>query len=742
MKINTIEKYNTIKLTLTLKEMVNKRLVLMTILGLFLFSCKKTGQETSDLDSIDKLVVPAGFNWENSRDVSFEISVTDTRFQSAVHVISIYDGDPMLGGKLLSKGSASIGNSFATKIYLTNGVKEVYVVKTAPDSSTSTQKIEVTDKAKISLSLSALSPKNTKAALGDVKISGLDDSPDCNTGCTQTVTTSNTNLNLNNGDVVCVTGNNITVGFNGNGGTIRICGTNVTVQNASLNSSAKLIITKTASVTFSNLNANGSSSEFVNYGTVTINGSFAPKGTFTNEGILTTTGDLDLNSQTLFKNFGVINVGATMNVNTSSVATNNGKITTNQHFQLNSQSDFINNCFLWVKGNYNHNSDMFNYGLIKVNNTTTVNGNDIITMYNGAMLSTNELKLNGQIIGVGSTSLVKVSAGSVLNGGSGIKNALQFCDLNGIETNNTTFSGGASLGCDLYVPVTNCNTEGNGAAPPVDTDGDGVVDPQDEYPADPTKAYNNYYPSSSPASGATLAFEDQWPKKGDYDMNDLVMSYRYKIVTNALNKVVQVVGDYNLMAIGGNFKNGFGIEFPVSRGSVSGLTGGTLETGQTNAVVVLFNDMHTQLANLNTRPGDPVSAPKSYTVSFDISNGPLLSVFGLGSYNPFIWNSAIPNGRGYEIHLPGKTPTSLANTSLFGTSDDSTNPSLSKYYVTSTGLPWAISIPVKPLKYPVEGAEIGTAYLKFYSWAQSGGTQFVDWYSNTTTGYRNNSNLY
>jgi len=190
------------------------------------------------------------------------------------------------------------------------------------------------------------------------------------------------------------------------------------------------------------------------------------------------------------------------------------------------------------------------------------------------MLTTRDLKLNGEIVGVGSTSLIKVTSESTLNGGSDVKNALRLCDSNGIETNNTTFSGGAALACGVYIPVTNCNPEGNGTAPIADTDGDGVNDPQDDYPSDPTKAFNNYYPSSSPSSGATVAFEDQWPNRGDYDLNDVVVSYRYKIVTNALNKVVQINGDYTLHATGGNFTNGFGVEFPVIRSSVTGVSGG------------------------------------------------------------------------------------------------------------------------------------------------------------------------
>jgi hypothetical protein len=59
--------------------------------------------------------------------------------------------------------------------------------------------------------------------------------------------------------------------------------------------------------------------------------------------------------------------------------------------------------------------------------------------------------------------------------------------------------------------------------PAVDADNDGVNDVDDEYPTDPNKAFNNYYPSKT--GSASVAFEDQWPSKGDYDLNDLVVDY-------------------------------------------------------------------------------------------------------------------------------------------------------------------------------------------------------------------------
>ena len=724
-----------------MKKLLN--LILLFFLA-GLSSCeKKNTAVEGTVSNMSDLKIPAGFTWENSKDIYFDITITDNRFNDAVHVVSIYDADPALNGKLLSKGSASLKIPFATKVYLPNTVKEVFIVKTAPDNTSSIQKVPISG-LKLNVQLSATLKNNLNTLASTNIIAGIDDSPNCNTGCTQTITTSNTNINVNNGDLVCITGSNITVGFNGNGGTVRICGTNVTVQNASLNNSALLIITKTGSATFSNLNMNGSNSAFINYGTATVNGSFSPGGSFTNENTFSTTGDLNLNSNSNFMNNGIISIGGTMNVNTNNVTTNNGSITVTQNFQLNDNSQFINNCFLWVKANYNHNSNakLQNYNLVKVNNTTTLNGTGELALYNGAMLKTTNMTVNGKIKGYGSTSLVKVSGNTTINSGR-IENAIQYCDLNGIETNNNAqFTGGAVQACSLYVPLTNCNTEGNGTAPPADSDSDGVMDAQDEYPNDPNKAYNNYYPSSSPSSGATVAFEDQWPIKGDYDLNDVVVSYRYKIVTNAQNRVVQVNGDYTLHATGSGYDTGFAVEFPTLRSSVGGVSGGTLEAGQTKAVIKIFDDIRDEMQEWNTLPGKPVSPLKNYSVSFNVSNGPALNTFGLGSYNPFIWNGGLGNGRNHEIHLPGKTPTSLGTTSVFGTGDDNSSVAAARYYVTSTGLPWAIDIPIKPFNYPVEYMNITGGYLKFQGWAESGGSQFADWYSNTQSGYRNAGNLF
>jgi len=269
-----------------------------------------------------------------------------------------------------------------------------------------------------------------------------------------------------------------------------------------------------------------------------------------------------------------------------------------------------------------------------------------------------------------------------------------------------------------------------------DKDGDGIADLMDDYPEDATKAFNTY---SSTGEGSTVGFEDQWPVRGDFDLNDLVMTYKYTVVTNAKNIVVQVIGNYKLHATGGSINNGFGVMFPIVSGKVDKVEGATLEANQSKAVLILFKNMHDEMANGNTEPGKPQSEAKNYTVKFDVTNGPLLGDFGT-DFNPFIFYTA-GNSR-HEVHMMGKEPTDLMDKTLFGTADDNSDPASGRYYVTKTGLPYIIDIPAGNFKYPIEGKDVTQAYLHFEEWAASGGKSFIDWYSNVSGGYRNSEFIY
>ena len=75
-------------------------------------------------------------------------------------------------------------------------------------------------------------------------------------------------------------------------------------------------------------------------------------------------------------------------------------------------------------------------------------------------------------------------------------------------------------------PVTALDTDNIRNLPGrTDTDGDGVADNNDAFPNDPERAFRRYFPGRN--STVTLAYEDLFPVRGDYDFNDLVLSARF-----------------------------------------------------------------------------------------------------------------------------------------------------------------------------------------------------------------------
>ena len=287
-----------------------------------------------------------------------------------------------------------------------------------------------------------------------------------------------------------------------------------------------------------------------------------------------------------------------------------------------------------------------------------------------------------------------------------------------------------------------------------DQDGDGVPDVQDAYPKDPARAFNNF----SPAVGfGTLAFEDLWPAKGDYDFNDLVIDYKFKTVTNANNKISEVIATFVIRAIGAGLENGFGFQFSGTGVAVTDVevTGYKLkenyihlnqngtEAGQQKITVIVFDNDYKIMTfpggfGINVKPGEKYVKPDTTVVSVSFKpNTYSITDAGVDHFNPFL----IVNGeRGKEIHLPDNLPTSLVNTAYFKTGNDDSDPAMNRYYKTTTNLPWAIRI-TTGFDYTIEGAQITNAYLKFAPWAESAGVQYPDLYQKNS-GFRNASNIY
>jgi len=261
-----------------------------------------------------------------------------------------------------------------------------------------------------------------------------------------------------------------------------------------------------------------------------------------------------------------------------------------------------------------------------------------------------------------------------------------------------------------------------------------------------------------PASGfGTLAFEDSWPGKGDYDFNDVVVDYQFEIDMNTSNFIDRIKATFVLRAFGAGYQNGFGFQLSSAINSASlNVTGFSLteniitlnsngtEAGQNRPTIIVFDNAFNEMQHpgagigVNTEMNAPHVQPKTYTIIIEFpANTYRWADLDIATFNPFI---IVDLNRGREVHLPGFPPTSLADNSLFGTLDDASNVAQGRTYVTDTNLPWAINT-YQRFEYPIEKEDIIRVHLKFVEWAISGGELFPDWYKDLP-GFRNRALIY
>lgn len=284
---------------------------------------------------------------------------------------------------------------------------------------------------------------------------------------------------------------------------------------------------------------------------------------------------------------------------------------------------------------------------------------------------------------------------------------------------------------------------------PTDTDGDGVSNVYDEFPTDPKLAYNYQYPGNN--TFGTFAFEDQWPRTGDYDFNDLVVDYQYDQYANATNKLVKIKAKFVIKAVGAGFTNAFGIQLNSNSTAVSSVKGNDIsgslfkfnangtESQQSKAVIIVSDDVHHGFNGrgfINTTSNLPYQTPDTLNVEVAFTTPMVMSSVGSAPYNPFL---VINGQRGREVHIPSYAPTDLVDATLFGTENDNSKIG-GVYYRSKTGLPWGMNMPVS-FDYPMEKTDLRKGYNHFHTWAESGGYTYMDWYTDKPN-FRSKAYLY
>ena len=225
------------------------------------------------------------------------------------------------------------------------------------------------------------------------------------------------------------------------------------------------------------------------------------------------------------------------------------------------------------------------------------------------------------------------------------------------------------------------------------------------------------------------AFEDLWPNKGDYDLNDAVVNAKHEKEFNDKGKIIKETFYLTTYQNYVELTNGLAL---------------TLNT-QVNPKSIVMKKIapeSTEAVDANfTKDGNIYYLTEDFngelgtTYILELTYGSALtSAEKLASIQPFIYRRE--GDKNWEVHIPMEAPTAKMNTSYFGKGDDRSNPDKGLFFVRQGNYPFAfylkgadISVFEETiLKRENESKSIDQLFPHFLDWSISNGETNQDWY--------------
>lgn len=736
-------------------------LVSLVFMTLMASSCSKVKDlyEEPDTDSAtlfpDGSNVPADFKWNSATSMDIRVAVDDKFDGQYFYRVEIFDNDPLLGqgANLLAAGQAKKGQDFVGKLMLPTMAKYLYLRETSPLGIASVTMIAVDPlKSNIQVSPTSSSSSN-RASMARASVNTTISSTNSATVSALAATpvvvpndavqiSGNANVVVEvNKSYVVKTGTTFTGKIDANNGTSNV---KIYVQGTWKNSSFEfnlgsnnsLYITDAGSIDLVNVtqNTNGG---FVNYGTASLS-------------------KMETKNTTLYVNYGTLNANKADITNGS--FTNYGVATIQELVSTTNSTVIRNEGTLTVK-----NASLTNATLEAVCHTTilSLKTNGVkINVASGSLLSVDNLDAGGTTINLAASAILAVNNLAKFNSQAstmqGPSSGQALARMKKVDVNNQymaiTYSGNLEVASSDHTANGQWNTYYvlNSPAKLVPYDKSTVV-----IAGTACNAGGNNAPGGNPNDQTvtevnlgtySYAFEDNWPNKGDYDMNDFVVDMNITKFQNTANKVTKVTLKGKLRSVGASKRLAAAVQLDgVPAGNVKSVTyskkdlvGANLplgangtETGQTNAVVAIVDDAHKAFGVADTRFISIQSgayAPVDVVITIEFNTA--LDNFSYNTLNMFIVNYAQNVGGRNEIHLVGYAATDKINKSVITRAKESgillsaTDP-----FKTSKNEPFALALPVS-FKYPTEGQKVYDAYPLFKDWVTSGGLQNANWYLN------------
>ena len=231
------------------------------------------------------------------------------------------------------------------------------------------------------------------------------------------------------------------------------------------------------------------------------------------------------------------------------------------------------------------------------------------------------------------------------------------------------------------------------------------------------------------STNGVYAFEDKWPSKGDYDLNDAVVDAKHEIEFNNKGKIIKE--NFYLTTYQNYVELTSGLALTLdTKATPKNVAMKKIASGSTEEEVTSF----TKNGNVYYLTDD-IKREIGTTYILELSYGSALSSSSqMASIKPFIYRSE--GNQNWEVHIPMEAPTVKMNTSYFGKDDDCSDLIHKQYFVRQGNYPFAFYLKNADieafketiLKRENESIPIDQFFPGFLDWSTSGGTTNQDWY--------------
>jgi hypothetical protein len=214
-----------------------------------------------------------------------------------------------------------------------------------------------------------------------------------------------------------------------------------------------------------------------------------------------------------------------------------------------------------------------------------------------------------------------------------------------------------------------------------DRDNDGVPDESDEFPDDPflIGSVNGEY---------TIAFEDNWPGKGDADFNDMVVRLKIREYIDNNNMVSKIDITSKILAAGAGYKNQLWIAI------------------LDKDYLLIFNPHQDLNGKWNAKDKETYVEAPEHKLEIALPAPAARESLDPMPFDPYIKCNGNDQN---QVHL------SFVKTRF-------------KFKVVDEdNFPWAVLVPAD-WAWPLEQVSILTAYTEFKPWYESRGVDYKEWY--------------